>query len=262
MRKALVVEDDLLFAQRVAERLMLRGIEVTHCRNEPEASTAIVRSRYDYFLIDLMLPPSYELEGLAVFREALRRHPSGAVLLMTSRDRGTVSIVSDAMALGAREFFDKNDALVLERIVARLDKIDAEAGSGVFISHGHNELLKYKLADFVANKLGRRPVILAEQPSAGLTVVEKLEKVSRECSFAVILMTQDDEVASGTARARQNVVHELGFFQGRYGRGSVVLIVESGLELFSNISGIVYIGFEANRFEAAFESLRTEIEGT
>ncbi len=60
-------------------------------------------------------------------------------------------------------------------------------------------------------------------------------------------------------RARQNVVHELGFFQGKYGRDKVILLVEEGLELFSNISGIVYSRFESNNFSAAFESLRLEI---
>lgn len=72
-------------------------------------------------------------------------------------------------------------------------------------------------------------------------------------------MTGDDTLRAGRVRARQNVVHELGFFQGKYGRDKVILLVEEGLELFSNISGIVYSRFESNNFSAAFESLRLEI---
>lgn len=103
--------------------------------------------------------------------------------------------------------------------------------------------------------------MLGEQPSAGMTVVEKLERVSNECSSAIILMTADDTVLDGGTRARQNVIHELGFFQGKYGRNKVILLVEEGVELFSNISGIVYIRFHPNNFSAAFESLRLEITG-
>jgi predicted nucleotide-binding protein len=74
-------------------------------------------------------------------------------------------------------------------------------------------------------------------------------------------MTGDDELRDGGVRARQNVIHELGFFQGRYGRDKVILLVEEGVELFSNISGIIYIRFDPNNFGATFESLRLEIVG-
>lgn len=178
---------------------------------------------------------------------------------MTQRDQGTVAIVSEAMELGARYFFDKNDDRIVENVMAKIESIEAERRSGIFISHGHNELLKLKLKDFVENRLKRKAVVLSEQPSAGMTVVEKLERVSNECSSAIILMTCDDALQDGGVRARQNVIHELGFFQGKYGRNKVVLLVEEGLELFSNVSGIVYIHFDPNNFNAAFESLRLEI---
>jgi len=60
-------------------------------------------------------------------------------------------------------------------------------------------------------------------------------------------------------RARQNVIHEIGFFQGKYGRKNVVLLCEEGVELFSNISGIVYIQFDRNHFPEVFEQLRNEL---
>jgi predicted nucleotide-binding protein len=125
--------------------------------------------------------------------------------------------------------------------MAKVESIEVERRSGIFISHGHNELLKLKLKDFVENRLKRKAVMLTEQPSAGMTVVEKLERASNECSSAIILMTGDDTLRDGGIRARQNVIHELGFFQGKCGRNNVILLVEEGLELFSNISGIVYI---------------------
>lgn len=261
MISALVVEDDPEFAERLGAVLDEYGMTVSFCQSAPEASRLLVSQPYSYIIIDLMLPPSYSQEGIAVLRQALNRQPAAQVMLMTQKDQGTVQIVSDAMELGARYFFDKNDALILERIMAKIDALETERRSGVFISHGHNELLKLKLKDFVENRLGLKTAVLAERPSAGMTVVEKLERVSLECSTAIILMTGDDRVRDGGVRARQNVIHELGFFQGKYGRDKVILLVEDGVELFSNISGIVCIHFDPDNFTAAFESLRLELSG-
>jgi predicted nucleotide-binding protein len=261
MIRALVIEDDPDFAQQLGYRLDEAGMIVSYCFNVPEALTQIVAQEFNYVFIDLMLPPSYAEEGLSVLREALSRQHDASVLLMTHRDRGTVAIVSQAMELGARYFFDKNDDLIVENIMAKVKSIEVERSNGIFVSHGHNELLKLKLKDFVENRLKRRVAVLSEQPSAGMTVVEKLERVSNECSSAIILMTGDDSLRDGGVRARQNVIHELGFFQGKYGRNRVILLVEEGVELFSNISGIVYIRFDPNNFDAAFESLRLEIAG-
>lgn len=132
----------------------------------------------------------------------------------------------------------------------------------VFISHGHNEVAKHKLKAFVKERLAMEPVILAEQPDLGLTVVEKLEKYARECHFALILLTADDQTVNGGARARQNVTHELGFFHGVLGRDRVLLLKQSGVELFSNISGLIYKEFERDAIESVFEDIRMALESS
>jgi predicted nucleotide-binding protein len=261
MSKALVVEDDLDFAERLLASLDSEGMIVSHSANEPSAEDLMIREDFDIILIDLMLPPTYSDEGLVVLRKALSLQPEATVILMTSREERTVTPVAEAMRLGAQDFLDKNDDLVVEKLMARIHQLEAEKRNGVFVSHGHNELLRLKLKNFVEQRLHRRAVVLAEQPSRGMTIVEKLERASVDCSSAVVLLTCDDETAAGGFRPRQNVIHEIGFFQGRYGRKNVVLLVEEGVELFSNISGIVTIEFSAAAFEASFEGLRLELEG-
>ena len=129
----------------------------------------------------------------------------------------------------------------------------------IFIGHGHAELLKLQMKDFVREKLGKKAVILSDEPNNGMTVVEKLEAVSERCNKAIILLTKDDEMADGTMRGRQNVIHEIGFFQGKYGRKNVILLQEEGVESFTNISGIVYIQFNRDHFSEVFEQLRNEL---
>ena len=41
-------------------------------------------------------------------------------------------------------------------------------------------------------------------------------------------------------RARQNVVLETGYFMGKLGRDHVVLLADKGIEIPSDLSGIVY----------------------
>jgi predicted nucleotide-binding protein len=42
-------------------------------------------------------------------------------------------------------------------------------------------------------------------------------------------------------RARQNVVFEMGYFIGKLGRNKVALLYENGVELPSDINGLVYL---------------------
>lgn len=115
---------------------------------------------------------------------------------------------------------------------------------GVFITHGHG--LEWRVvADFIEKECNPKlPFIeLASRANKGRTVIEKLDEEAANCSFAVVVMTGDDLVADDETRARENVVHEIGFFQGRYGRGRVCLLHEEGVNIPSNLSGVAYCSF-------------------
>ena len=117
----------------------------------------------------------------------------------------------------------------------------------IFIVHGHDSEAKERTARFI-EKLGFKPIILNEQASRGLTIIEKIEKYSN-VGFAIVLYTPDDlgntqsEATSGNLlpRARQNVIFEHGFLIGKIGRENVVPLVAGNLELPNDISGMVYI---------------------
>ncbi len=117
----------------------------------------------------------------------------------------------------------------------------------VFIVHGHDDLTKTKTARFI-EKLGFEAVILHEQASKGMTIIEKIE-ANTDVGFAIVLYTPDDrgnaaEPASKgelSPRARQNVVFEHGYLIAKLSRARVVPLVSGGVELPSDISGIVYV---------------------
>jgi len=128
---------------------------------------------------------------------------------------------------------------------ARTRPTSGDAGTSIFIVHGHSEAQKLAVARFITQISAMEPVILHEQANNGRTIMEKFEDHAATAAFAVVLLTGDDEgglVGSGERqhRARQNVVFELGFFIGALGRSRVAVLYEADVELPSDMSGVLY----------------------
>ena len=116
--------------------------------------------------------------------------------------------------------------------------------SQVFIVHGHDEIAKLEMSDFIKG-LGLEPIILHEQASTGRTIIEKIEAYSN-VGFGIVLYTPCDigyKVGALTSayRARQNVVFEHGFLIGKLTRARVVAVVKGDVETPNDISGVVYV---------------------
>jgi predicted nucleotide-binding protein len=113
----------------------------------------------------------------------------------------------------------------------------------VFIVHGHNGELKQSVARII-EKQGIEAIILSEQANKGRTIIEKFEDYS-DVGGAICLFTADDlgrakKDTTDNTRARQNVVLETGYFMGKLGRDHVVLLADKGIEMPSDLSGVVY----------------------
>jgi predicted nucleotide-binding protein len=119
----------------------------------------------------------------------------------------------------------------------------------IFIVHGRNETIRHAVSRFLQG-LGKEPVVLVELPSGGRTVIEKFEHYARDTRYAIVLLTPDDVgglQSSGdqAARARQNVIFELGYFIAKLGRGKVCLMCTPEVELPSDLHGVVYITIDS-----------------
>jgi predicted nucleotide-binding protein len=126
---------------------------------------------------------------------------------------------------------------------ARASTAPAKGEGKVFVVHGHDEAALQELARFL-EKLGLHAVVLREQPDQGRTVIEKFEACADEVEFAVVLLTPDDiggmaAAEDHSARARQNVVFELGYFAGKMGRGRVCLLCKGSVEMPSDLYGVI-----------------------
>jgi len=65
-------------------------------------------------------------------------------------------------------------------------------------------------------------------------------------------MTGEDKDAEGKLRARENVIHELGLFQGHLGFSRAIVLLEEGTEEFSNIHGIHQIRYSKGNIKETF----------
>ena len=124
---------------------------------------------------------------------------------------------------------------------------------GLFIGHGHHHIWR-AVRDFF-KALDVRVVCYDAEPHVGQSIANILEDMLNQSEYAVIVLTAEDTMASGGKRARQNVVHEAGYCQGRLGFENVVLLREKGLEGLSNLDGIQYIDFEGDKIEDTFPAL-------
>lgn len=129
----------------------------------------------------------------------------------------------------------------------------------IFISHGRSDQWR-NLQAYIEKDLEYNTLELAQQANLGRTILQKLFEEARKCSLAVIVMTGDDIANEDEIRARENVMHEIGFFQGFYGLENVILLHESGVNIPSNIHGLVYIPFAKDTIESTFGSLYRELK--
>lgn len=132
-------------------------------------------------------------------------------------------------------------------------------GTNVFIGHGRSPLWR-ELKDFVVGRLKLPYEEFNRVPVAGITNISRLSEMLDEAGCALIVLTAEDEQADGAMRARMNVIHEVGLFQGRLGFTKAIVLLEEGCDEFSNIQGLGQIRFATGNIAAAFEEVRAVLE--
>lgn len=129
----------------------------------------------------------------------------------------------------------------------------------VFIGHGSSDEW-LTLKSLLVDRLHLEYEEFNRLPAAGLSTKERLGQMLESSCFAFLVMTAEDEHADGSRHARENVVHEAGLFQGRYGFERAIVLLEEGCAEFSNIHGITQIRFPKGNIMASSEKIRRVLE--
>jgi predicted nucleotide-binding protein len=121
----------------------------------------------------------------------------------------------------------------------------------IFIGHGGDtqwRLLKDHLHEIHGFAVDAYEIA----PRAGKSVKEVLQDMLNKNSIALLVLTGEDIKNYDEIHARQNVVHELGLFQGRLGFERAMIILEEGVKEFSNISGVNQIRFSKGNIREVY----------
>lgn len=131
--------------------------------------------------------------------------------------------------------------------------------SKVFIGHGRSNAW-LELRDLLVDRLGLDVLEFNQVSPAGITTTDRLQDLLDQAEFAFLVLTAEDRLQDGTMAARDNVVHELGMFQGKLGVRRAIAVLEDGCTEFSNIQGLGQIRFEGGRLRERFEEIRKVLE--
>jgi len=154
---------------------------------------------------------------------------------------------------------------LLEQYVESLERsglnifLGNSEGSRIFIGHGRS-LMWMVLKDFLEGRLGLPCDEFNREAVAGIQTFDRISEMLDSANFAFLIMTAEDQHSDSSTHARQNVVHEVGLFQGRLGPRKAIILMEDGCSEFSNIIGLSQIRFPKGQISAAFEEIRCVLE--
>lgn len=122
MIKILFIEDNKEFAESCIAELLKNNYIVEYADNAEKAKQIFLEKEIDILIIDLMLPPTFLLEGLNFYRFA-KEHRDTPAIFMSSKSFKTTDIVAEAMKLGAKDFLDKDNSVFKDRLITVIKEI-------------------------------------------------------------------------------------------------------------------------------------------
>ena len=100
--RVLIVDDEEMFVDSLAERLKIRDLDVTTSFNGEDAAEKVKHYNYDVVVLDVAMPG---MGGIETLREIKRQKPLTEVIMLTGK--GTVETAIEGMKLGAMDFLIK-----------------------------------------------------------------------------------------------------------------------------------------------------------
>lgn len=143
------------------------------------------------------------------------------------------------------------DSLAEYCFVEELKEEIAAPKPKIFIGHGRSTQWR-DLKDHLRDKHEFEIIAYESGERAGHVIRDIIDEMLVRSSFAILVMTAEDKMEDGSMRARQNVIHEIGLFQGKLGFSRAIVLKENGTEEFSNIDGVQQIRYSKNNIKETF----------
>ena len=128
-----------------------------------------------------------------------------------------------------------------------------------FVAHGGKSAALNKLCAFL-EALGVEALVAEAQPSEGRLTEQQVDNYMKQADCAIILATYGhiEDIKTRKKHPRLNVVDELGRCRKVF-PDRTILLLEKGVDLSSNDSGIIYEHFTKQNMEKAFIKVAKEL---
>lgn len=166
--------------------------------------------------------------------------------IATQEFPGTLDTSDSGNATGTVKPVDLPPAITPQTAAASATKANR-----VFISHGKQKAIVVQIKELLA--FGSfEPVVSVEREATAIPVPEKVFEDMRSCSAGVIHVGAEgkylDKDGNELAKLNDNVLIEIGAAMALYGK-KVILLVERGVPLPSNLQGLYRCDFEGDKLE-------------
>ena len=125
--KILIVDDEIAFANTLAQRLQMRGLKVGIAYDGEQALSKLKEDELDVIVLDLKMPG---MGGMEVLQEIKKAYPNIQVIMLTGH--GTDKDEEQARKLGGFDFLNKPvdiDTLEQKIKAAFKEKIERTTGA-------------------------------------------------------------------------------------------------------------------------------------
>jgi predicted nucleotide-binding protein len=130
-----------------------------------------------------------------------------------------------------------------------------------FIAHGGKSGVMDKLRDFIGS-LGIEPIIVELSASKGMSVDDKVNKYIKDADCGIVLATRGGIVDTTGKKPKQhprlNVIDELERLRAVFPE-KTILLLEKGVDLPSNLSGLTREEFARQSMDRAFTAIAKEL---
>jgi predicted nucleotide-binding protein len=205
---------------------------------------------------------SWDFDSNEEFLAEYRRDPRPDIASFHAYVGSTIRLVIRVRGTATGVLVETDSRVKIEKVIEVFDRHQAQSKMPepsvpptppptIFIGHGRSAQWR-DLKDHLHEQHGYPVTAYEIGARAGHTIRDILGDMLVRSSFALLVMTGEDETVEGDLRARQNVVHEVGLFQGKLGFSRAIVLVEEGVEVFSNLQGIEQIRYAKGNIKETY----------
>lgn len=197
---------------------------------------------YDMWFIALKMPAD--------------KHSNNALGVCIQATNRAIGKLADDIRTGKRDKFSGEVITIPSSI--DLDTIEKPKA---FIAHGGRSGVLDKLREFI-EALGIKTIIVELSASKGMTVDDKVNKYIKDADCGIVLATKGGIIDTKSKEPKQhprlNVIDELERLRSAFPERTILLL-ERGVNLPSNISGLTHEPFVGQSMDRAFTAIAREL---